>query len=257
MTTKNIDNGTCEKNETKIPHVYACINAIQAELAKQGISKDRTSKGAGTYKFRGIDDVYNALSPIMARHGLVITPDYSQKTTEVRQSGNGKAMYYTTIKGTFTLISAVDGSRHVCSTYGEAADIGDKSINKAMSIAYKYMCFQVFAIPTQGDNDPDSYVHEALPYQNAVKALPPVDVNSLPQLPYPKDQVQFVAEDGRMYADRQGTRRIFNSDQFTALTKAVLSGEFHISKFQDPNRFYFSQDQLRVLDRLYEQSQAG
>ena len=54
------------------PHVYSAINAVQADLSKVGISKDhRNTQGAG-FNFRGIDDVLNALSGLMAKHGLVI-----------------------------------------------------------------------------------------------------------------------------------------------------------------------------------------
>jgi hypothetical protein len=42
-------------------------------LAREGISKDRNNAQQG-YKFRGIDDVYNALAPILSRNRLVITP---------------------------------------------------------------------------------------------------------------------------------------------------------------------------------------
>ena len=35
-------------------------------------------------------------------------------------------------------------------------DSGDKATNKAMSIAFKYACFQVFCIPTEEMKDPDS-----------------------------------------------------------------------------------------------------
>ena len=38
---------------------------------------------------------------------------------------------------------------------GEAMDSADKATNKALSAAYKYACFQVFCIPTEGDNDAD------------------------------------------------------------------------------------------------------
>ena len=44
--------------------VYKQIAAIQGELAKTGISKDRKNEQQG-YKFRGIDEVYNALSPLL------------------------------------------------------------------------------------------------------------------------------------------------------------------------------------------------
>lgn len=35
-------------------------------------------------------------------------------------------------------------------------DTADKSTNKAMSAAYKYLCLQLFCIPTEGDNDADA-----------------------------------------------------------------------------------------------------
>ena len=39
-------------------------------------------------------------------------------------------------------------------------DSGDKATNKAMSIAFKYACFQVFCIPTEEMVDPDAECHE-------------------------------------------------------------------------------------------------
>ena len=38
----------------------------------------------------------------------------------------------------------------------EGMDSGDKATNKAMSIAFKYACFQVFCIPTEEMQDPDA-----------------------------------------------------------------------------------------------------
>ena len=40
-------------------------------------------------------------------------------------------------------------------TVGEGMDSGDKATNKAMAIAFKYACFQVFCIPTEEMKDPD------------------------------------------------------------------------------------------------------
>ena len=41
-------------------------------------------------------------------------------------------------------------------------DSGDKATNKAMSIAFKYACFQVFCIPTEEMVDPDAECHEVI-----------------------------------------------------------------------------------------------
>lgn len=53
-------------------------------------------------------------------------------------------------------ICAEDGSRVSSIIYGEGMDMGDKATNKAMAIAYKYLCFQVFCIPTEEMTDPDA-----------------------------------------------------------------------------------------------------
>ena len=140
--------------------VYQAINAVQAELASIGISKSsRNNQGAG-YNFRGIDAVYNVLSSIMAKNGLCIIPRMLSRISEERISKAGGALFYITVEAEFDLVSAEDGSKHTARTFGEAMDSGDKGTNKAMSAAYKYMAFQTFAIPTEGDNDADSQTHE-------------------------------------------------------------------------------------------------
>jgi hypothetical protein len=140
--------------------VYQAINAVQTELAKVGISKSsRNNQGSG-YNFRGIDAVYNVLSSIMAQNGLCIIPRMLTRTCEERTSKSGGALFYVTVEAEFDLVSAEDGSKHTARTFGEAMDSGDKATNKAMSAAYKYMAFQTFAIPTEGDNDADAHSHE-------------------------------------------------------------------------------------------------
>lgn len=136
--------------------VYQAINAVQKALAKTGISKDRTNTQGSGYKFRGIDDVYNSLSPLMAEHGLCILPRMISRTCEERLSKNGGALFYVTVEAEFDFVSAEDGTAHVVRTFGEAMDSGDKATNKAMSAAYKYAAFQAFAIPTEADNDADA-----------------------------------------------------------------------------------------------------
>lgn len=145
--------------------VYQAINAVQHALSKEGISKNRMASGFGAgYAFRGIDDVYNTLSPLLSEHGLVIIPRCIERHESQRQSGP-KTLYFVVVKMEFDFISAEDGSKHTACTFGEAMDSGDKATNKAMSIAYKYACFQTFAIPTEGDNDPDATVHAPVPHK--------------------------------------------------------------------------------------------
>lgn len=143
-------------------NVYAAIAKVSAVLAKSGISKDRKNSQQG-YNFRGIDDVYNALAPIISENGLVILPRILTRDVKERETKNGGVLFYVTVEAEFDFVSASDGSKHTVRTFGEAMDSGDKATNKAMSAAYKYAAFQTFCIPTEGDNDADATTHEIAP----------------------------------------------------------------------------------------------
>ena len=138
--------------------IYKAIAAVSLDLSKEGIGKDRKNEQQG-YKFRGIDDVYNALAPIIAKHGLVILPRILSRHVTERQTAKGGVLFYVVVEAEFDFVAAADGSRHVVRTYGEAMDSADKATNKAMSAAYKYAAFQTFCIPTEGDNDADKTTH--------------------------------------------------------------------------------------------------
>ena len=144
--------------------VYEAICAITNELSKVGIAKDRRNQQQG-YQFRGIDDVYYALSPMLAKHKLCILPRVIDQSVVERQTAKGGVLFYTTVRMEFDFVSAEDGSKHTVSTIGEAMDSADKSSNKAQSAAYKYAAFQSFCIPTEGDNDADAHTHQVAPQQ--------------------------------------------------------------------------------------------
>ena len=140
--------------------VYKAIAAVQGDLAKVGIAKKRRNEQGSGYNFRGIDDVYAVLSPLLAEHGLVVIPRMMSREVSERSSRNGGMLFDVTVHAEFDFVSAVDGSKHTAATFGEAMDSGDKATNTAMSAAYKYVAFMTFAIPTEGDNDADATTHE-------------------------------------------------------------------------------------------------
>ncbi len=140
-------------------NVYQCIAAVAAEVARSGIAKGRRNQQQG-YNFRGIDDVYNALAPLIAKHELVILPRVLSRECVERQSSKGGALFYVTVDVEFDFVSARDGSKHTARTFGEAMDSADKATNKAMSAAYKYVALQVFCIPTEADNDIEASHYE-------------------------------------------------------------------------------------------------
>lgn len=190
--------------ETK--HVFKAINNVQAELAKIGISKDRKNQQQG-YAFRGIDDVYGSIAPLLAKEGLVILPHYTERTCVERTTAKGGVIFYAVVKGTFELVDSEDGSSTTCELYGEAMDSADKATNKAMSAAYKYMCLQTFCIPTEGDNDADATTHTVQPANKTAPKKTTPAVNDLvgdevpfqmPQEAHPDDWMTVNAFAGEM-----------------------------------------------------------
>lgn len=158
--------------EQATPAVYGAIAAVQSALAKVGIQKARKNLQQG-YAFRGIDDVYAAIAPLLAEHGLCIIPRVLSRTCSERQTQRGGALFYTAVHVEYTIAAVKDGSTVTACLFGEAMDSGDKSTNKALSAAYKYLCLQLFCIPTEGDNDADASTHEV---RAAPRSQRPYDV---------------------------------------------------------------------------------
>ena len=130
------------------PAVYRAIAAVMADLSRIGISKDGRNQQQ-QYAFRGIDAVLNTLSPLLAKHGLVVVPRMTERTVTERHTAKGNVLFYVVVAAEFDFIAAEDGSIHTARMYGEAMESADKATNKAMSAAYKYAAFQTFCIPTE------------------------------------------------------------------------------------------------------------
>ena len=139
--------------------IYKKIAAILAD--SDAIGKDRINNQQG-FRFRGIDDVYNSLHPILAKHGVFSTTTVLEDRTEERQSARGGTLIYRILKVQFTFY-AEDGSFVQSVVIGEGMDSGDKASNKAMAIAHKYALLQLLAIPTEDAKDPDAESHDVLP----------------------------------------------------------------------------------------------
>ena len=131
------------------PSVYAAINAITAELAKNGIAKSRTNE-VDDYKYRSIDDVLDRLAPLLARHGYAFSRRRSSGAVTERSDEQDRLLLHVALEVAFTLTSVDDGSSHKVEAYGEALDGGDKATAKAMSAAYKAAMVQTFCIPVSG-----------------------------------------------------------------------------------------------------------
>ena len=133
-------------------NIYESITKIMEEVP--AIGKEQVNKQQG-FKFRGIDDVMNALQPLLAKNKVFIVPEILEQIREERTTTKGGNLIYSICKIKYKFY-AEDGSNIEAITIGEGMDSGDKATNKAMAIAMKYALFQVLCIPTEEMKDPDS-----------------------------------------------------------------------------------------------------
>lgn len=144
--------------ETK--HIYQAINAIQKIVAKEGLAKERSNKEQG-YKFRGIDDVLNLMSPLLAEQGICTFTSILKSEVSQYQTKSGTMMNRTVVSAQIRFIDITDGSTESVEIVGEASDSADKATNKAMSAAYKYAMILTFNIPVIGEeNEGDFHTPE-------------------------------------------------------------------------------------------------
>lgn len=140
-------------------NIYESIIATMADIGAIGKNTKNTQQG---FMFRGIDAVMNALQPAMLKNHIFVVPEVMDQTREERTTSKGGTLIYSILKIKYTFF-AEDGSSISAVIIGEGMDSGDKASNKAMSIAFKYACFQVFCIPTEEMKDPDAECHQVAP----------------------------------------------------------------------------------------------
>lgn len=122
--------------------IYKAISQVMAEV--KPVSKKET-KGLN-YAFRGIDDIYNAVNPIMAKHGVFNTLSVESKENREYKTASGSVWQNITLKVTYHFYCD-DGSFVDVTVYGEGSDGGDKGTSKALSQAHKLALSQLLCLP--------------------------------------------------------------------------------------------------------------
>lgn len=159
--------------------IYSAIPAIMTDIP--AIYKDRTND-AQHYNFRGIDDVYNAVNPLLSKHGVFMRADVQEIKREERPSKSGGIMAFVQVRVRYSFV-AKDGSFVSTDSLGEGMDSGDKATPKAMSVAQKYAILQMFCVPTADPKDPENDNPEPAKSVDGKSPKPPVaPANHLPMI---------------------------------------------------------------------------
>jgi len=131
--------------------IFEQIPKIMADI--KPIGKNQYNQGQ-RFNFRGIDDVYNSIQSVLAKHKVFTTSEILHRNRQSVTTRNGGQAYHCVNSFRFTFFAA-DGSSVTFDADGEAMDSGDKATAKCAAIAHKYALLQMFCIPTQETIDPD------------------------------------------------------------------------------------------------------
>jgi len=148
-------------------NIFESINKVMSEIGAIGKNSKNQTQG---FMYRGIDAVMNAINPALTKYKVFVVPEVIEQTREERTNKKETTLIYSIVKVKYTFY-AEDGSSVSATVIGEGMDSGDKATNKAMSIAFKYACFQVFCIPTEEMVDPDAECHEVAPKKYTAKTI--------------------------------------------------------------------------------------
>lgn len=188
---------TSETIATEPGQIYAALAAVNRAVA--AIGKNQTNTGQG-WKFRGVDDVMNALHPLFAEHGILV----AQVDREVSIDTAGK-MRLTTLTTDWYLY-AEDGSSICLSTITQGADNSDKGATKAASLGYKYALLRLFSVPTEGQIDGDSETIEVTTDDWASKPA------TLKQIEYINAGLQVTGANKEKFLNYFGVKRVEDLD---------------------------------------------
>lgn len=132
--------------------IHERMLAILDELPAIGKDQRNTQQ---KFMYRGHDDVMAALNPLLGKHGVYLVPRVVSRKTAERTTRSNTILYEVDLHVEFTFYGAA-GDKIVASTWGEGTDSGDKSTNKAMTMAFKNVLAIAFAISTHELSDADA-----------------------------------------------------------------------------------------------------
>lgn len=145
-----------EEKKAEKKNIFESLTRVMGDIG--AVAKDSVNEQQ-CFNYRGIDAVMNALNPALVKNKVFIASEVLEMTREERKTARGGIMICTVLQVKYTFY-AEDGSHVSTVAPGEGMDSGDKSINKAMTSAFKNACFQMFCIPTEEAKDPDAETPE-------------------------------------------------------------------------------------------------
>ena len=158
--------------ESLIASKMAAVLADTQPVEKNGMNQQQG------FKFRSIDDTVASVRKALIKHNVAIVPEVVNVEKSTYQTKSGAVMNVSDVLVNYSFI-AEDGSSVVATMAGQASDSGDKAVSKALSMAFKYLCFQTFLCGTDGDPDAEVAPEAVTPAQAGLTAADKKRISTL------------------------------------------------------------------------------
>lgn len=139
-------------------NIYQRIHAVTSEIGKVAMTLDVKASDSRTYKAISINDVVDALLPLLEKYRLVAMNldkeiiDQTQVSTNTRYGE--RTQFFVRMKSTVRVVNIDKPDEYVDACgYGDGMDTGDKACGKADTYARKYALISLFNL-SKGE-DPD------------------------------------------------------------------------------------------------------
>ncbi len=122
------------------------------------IDKSRKKDSKLEYGYQGIDDVINALNPLMAEEGVISTVTVlecviTDVAVETKYGSKAGVRAFVGVR-----VVVTDGiTKESTDEYALKIDYSDKSVTQAISMATKYALLRLFKVKTKDIIDPDEF----------------------------------------------------------------------------------------------------
>ncbi len=184
---------TKELEFIKSMNVYEKICAVSSEVGRVQMSlnvatkTDKNGNPIKSYKAISINDVVDALIPLLAKYRLAVIPTekeiIAQELIEKETQYGPQKNFYIRLRASYKVVN-IDKPREFVESYayGDGIDTGDKATGKALTYARKYVLIDIFNLSKGEDPDEEASPNEgynkskkqqAPPRQNAPQTAPP------------------------------------------------------------------------------------
>lgn len=134
-------------------NLAAKIASVSGELV--AIPKVKHAESTVSYAFRSIDQVMNAINPLLEKYKLIISIKVIDRKVTPVTSAKGTPGFAAEV---LIDLNVTDGVETVTTQeWALSVDYSDKAPTQAMSMAYKYALIRIFVVTTKDiiDNDAD------------------------------------------------------------------------------------------------------